>query len=82
MQSLCPICKTIFYILLLAYVSGLESYFKCSNTEAISRKKGQASLPGWKDALDFAKEALTHAVHAATKATNKDPDAMKLTNTA
>jgi len=81
-MSLRPICETIFYFLLLAYRSGVEAYAKRSVARAVKNKKVRKSTPGWKQAADFAEQALTLAVDAAAKAAEHEPTTDEVTTRA
>ena len=62
--SLRPVCESLFYILLLAYKTGVE-YLR-SAARSSKGKRPRESTPSWKEAADLADQALALAVDAAT----------------
>jgi hypothetical protein len=71
-QSLRPICETIFYFLLLAYKAGVDTYTERSLKNGIKAMCPGESYLSWADAKEHAGEALALAVDAATRAFVRD----------
>jgi len=80
--SLRPICESIFYLLLLAYKTGIAAYQLWSATRAMHAERPRASTPSWDEAAKLAGEALQLAVDAAIKAAARDDVADEITERA
>ena len=69
-SSLRPVCEAFFYILLLAYKTGIEAH--CLHSAKNSEGCPQESLPGWKEAMELSGKALNLSLDAAAKACSCD----------
>ena len=65
--SLCPVCKTIFYFLLLAYMTGIQAQYQrsCSLGEVGGNRR--ESGDAWLIAIRFAEHALQQAIEATSQ---------------
>ena len=78
-HSLCPICETVFNLLLVTYIASLKVFYDRSAFRHGQRK----SLDGWDKALKFAGEGLEKSQEAeALRRGNLIVDAEATTETA
>jgi hypothetical protein len=71
-QSLRPICETIFDLLLCGYIASIDAYRNRSASRGTEQSKLRKSLDKWDGAVKSASEALTKFRFAETKRQNKD----------
>ena len=63
--SLRPVCETIFYFLLVGYMTGIHARYQRSYSR-------EESTDAWQAAHNHAKQALQHAITASARATAGD----------
>ncbi|KAF8238350.1 hypothetical protein L208DRAFT_1421318 [Tricholoma matsutake] len=81
--NLRPATEFIFWVILQAYISGIDAYLQRSTRKAKAEKKPCESTPGWINCLRLAKEVLQLTVDANSKAASGDfPSANAAANTA
>jgi hypothetical protein len=63
-----PICETLFWIVLKAFITGIDQYLQRSSRVAKETKKPLKSTTEWLNAFRFAQEALKLGVRADSQA--------------
>lgn len=59
--------EVLYYVFMKGYISELEAYWKCSNSNKTAEGKTRSSTPGWHNALVMAKSALEQAMLGCSK---------------
>jgi hypothetical protein len=66
--SLCPVCETIFYFLLLGYTTGIRALYQRSCSRGEDSGKRRESTDAWQATNRLAEQALQHAIVATAHA--------------